>query len=73
MCVREVVVPGDADRGGTAWRRTFIRDFPKFVDGGRHGREYADCFGVRLDAEHPCRSASAVECRERLVAATCSA
>ena len=73
VCVREVVALGDAGRGACpAWRRTFIRDFPKFVDGGRHGRDYGDCFGARLDAEHPCRSASAVECRERLVAATCS-
>ena len=76
VCLREVVALGDAGRGACpAWRRTFVRDLPKFVDGGRHGRDYGRCFGpfgVRLDAEHPCRKASALECRERFVAATCS-
>lgn len=72
VCVRDVVaLNSEASGACPSWSRVFLRDFHKFVDGGRHVRHYAPCVQPALDDDHPCKGATSLQCRRRFVAATC--
>lgn len=66
-----VALNSDASGACPSWSRVFLRDFHKFVDGGRHVRHYAPCVQPALDDDHPCKGATSLQCRRRFVAATC--